>query len=100
MLILFLLLSIATVSQSSYLARPGDEDILNEVFNDDYADNDDFSDNDIEVDDVYYDYEYVDADQGTIPGKAGRDYPIYADIPATSFQCKGDYLLFVSLALV
>ena len=77
-------MSIAESRKSSYVL---DENILDEVFDKlQYEDNDD----DIQVEDVNYDYYYEDEDQSTIPGKAGRDYPIYADIPNTSFNCKGD----------
>ena len=86
LLLVVLLVPFASGRQSSYGV---DEDILDEVF--DQLQYDDNYDYDVAVEDVNYDYAYEDADQATIPGKAGRDYPIYVDIPRTSFNCKGDY---------
>ena len=66
-----------------------DENVLDQVFEKlEYEDNDD----DIKVEDVDYDYDYEDEDQSTIPGKAGRDYPVYDDVPNTQFSCKGETL--------
>ena len=64
-----------------------DENILDKVFEKlEYEDNDDG----IKLEDVDYDYEYEDEDQSTIPGKAGRDYPVYDDVSNTQFSCKGE----------
>ena len=81
---LVLVVSIAEFRKSGYFV---DDNILDEVFdNSEYDKNDDG----IKVSDVDYDYYYEDEDQSTIPGKAGRDYPIYLDVPNTAFNCKGD----------
>ena len=83
-LFLVFVVALAECRKSSYFV---DENILDEVF--EYEENDD----DIKVSDVDYDYYYEDEDQSTIPGKAGRDYPIYSDVPITTFNCKGDTLI-------
>ena len=82
-----LFVALAECKKSSYFV---DENILDEVFDKfEYEENDD----DIKVSDVEYDYYYEDEDQSTIPGKAGRDYPIYSDVPITTFNCKGNTLI-------
>ena len=54
----------------------------------------------IKVDEVDYDYYYEDEDLATIPGKPGRDYPIYDKIPKTGFNCKGRNNLRLSEVVV
>ena len=71
LLLVVFLVPFASGRQSSYGV---DEDILDEVF--DQLQYDDNYDYDVAVEDVNYDYAYEDEDQATIPGKAGRDYPI------------------------
>ena len=72
-----------------------DESILDEVFDKlQYEDKDDAIE---EVDSNYYYYDDDDDDnQSSIPGKAGKDFPVYEDVPDTQFSCKGDTIAAVT----
>ena len=75
--------------RKSYL--PLDENILDEVFEyeiDLLNTENDGDSKEEEAPDYYY---YDDDDKSTIPGKAGRDYPMYDNIPNTQFQCRGEH---------
>ena len=71
-----------------------DESILDEVFDKlQYEDKDDAIE---EVDYNYYYYDDNDDDQSSIPGKAGKDFPVYDDVPDTQVSCKGDTIAAIT----
>ena len=75
--------------RKSYL--PLDENILDEVFEYEIDLSNRKLDDNVKEEDPDY-YYYDDDDKSTIPGKAGRDYPVFDNIPNTQFQCKGEHI--------